>query len=412
VAKANLTLKLWLSLATLVGLLGGCPSWFAGDLSWRGLFPNAYGRYCNSPREVWWPLTVAAYAATTDAQNDKTTASDQPFNPETYTPEAKNAKTLPPTLRPLPFHSYTTNALPVKVSLPSASGYQDYLKQRQPEQNADQQAVEVQPNWFEQGWPLANPFPIEGQATQVQPLPTSTVNTSPLVPFNIQPLIIQPIPAEQSNAATTGSTGVYPVSAAVMNTHPDQRLLCDRAPINMWGLEGQKFFRSPLCAGPTSTGVASSWVAYTEMTFLPALRQTTATVYIAPVLPPPQGGHTPAPKPRTWWERHLWDRLEQRYGVLPPPPPDYPALNTNPSFYAQRCIPLLKLTFQPPYEFSTLQVEAWSPDGSQLWVVQKTGSLHIGWQVFKRWHIDLAEQTITQQHVEQHIQPSSDKALK
>ena len=214
-------------------------------------------------------------------------------------------------------------------------------------------------------WPLANPFPIPG------------VGASPYEAYPSGAYPSELPPSSQTYA---------PLGGVVPDTVP-----CDPTPTNLWGLESQRFFRSNLCRSPQG-----NWVAYTEMTFIPALRQTSATLYLSPVLPDPTPRAAP-PRPRTWWERHLWDKLEPHvYPELypPPPPVDHAERNQNPSYARQRAIPLLKLTFQPPFEFSTLQVDAWSADGSQLWVSQRTGKLHIGWQTRRRWHLDLTRQTI------------------
>jgi hypothetical protein len=176
---------------------------------------------------------------------------------------------------------------------------------------------------------------------------------------------------------------------------PEPGVPCHSGPVSLWGLEGQRVFRSPVCASPTG-----QWVAYSEMVYLPALRQTSATVFLLPVLPAPQPGPPPI-RPRTWWERHLWDHLEPP----PSPPPDFSVRNTNPSYLQQRAIPLLKLTFQPPFEFSTLQAERWSQDGTQLWVVQKTGVLHKGWQIKRRWHLDMREPAIHHQRLPLEAEP-------
>jgi hypothetical protein len=204
-------------------------------------------------------------------------------------------------------------------------------------------------------WPEANPFPFNGSG-------------------------------EPDYGLLNGGGTALSASAAAASTTMQA---CDPVPVSLWGLEARRVFRSPVCAAPIGP-----WVAYTEMTYLPALRQTSATVFLMPVLPAPAPVAPPL-RPRTYWERHLWDKLEP----LPPPPPDYAARNTNPAYLQQRVIPLLKLTFQPPFEFSTLHTEGWSADGTQLWVVQKTAVLHKGWHVQRRWHLDLRAQTVHQQRI-------------
>jgi hypothetical protein len=239
------------------------------------------------------------------------------------------------------------------------------------------------------------PLVIMACTAHVYARPPQQVPTT-LLPFTLSTPAQQPYyagpPGNMLPYPQTTWPGANPFPMNQAPAYPAEETIvrqCEATPTSLWGLESQRFFRSSLCPSPDG-----QWQAYTEMTFVPALRQTTATLYIIPLLPNPQPVPQP-PRARTWREAHLWDKLEPRIypDLFPPPPPiHYAERNQTPSYYMQRAIPLLKLTFQPPFEFSTLQVEAW--DGNHLWVVQKTGRLHVGWQTLRRWHIDVARQTI------------------
>lgn len=175
--------------------------------------------------------------------------------------------------------------------------------------------------------------------------------------FSLELLLLTGISwARQEPADTPASTVVYT---------PYNR--SDRGELNLWNLEEQRFFRSPVVLSPDKTRMA-----YTDITFMPYTRQTTAALFIVPLSPPP-------PDPTT--------------GVLLTPEgepvPDAVRQQQYAQAMAARVNPARNLKNRQKlystgedrtrrFSFRTLTVVDWSASGRRLLVKQRQGKLHVG----------------------------------
>lgn len=133
--------------------------------------------------------------------------------------------------------------------------------------------------------------------------------------------------------------------------------------LDLWNLEGQRFFRSPAVIAPDKSAFA-----YTEVTYLPDSRQTISRLYLVPAepLPIPELEHLPS-------EAALQPSV-------PLTPPTFYLDRFNPDKTIKQRKSLLSVGFDrvKPFEFRTLTIVDWSASGKRLLFKQRSGVMHVG----------------------------------
>jgi hypothetical protein len=147
--------------------------------------------------------------------------------------------------------------------------------------------------------------------------------------------------------------------------------------LDLWRLEADKFYRSPVVLAPNLQSMA-----YSEVVFLADRRRTASVLYWVP-LPEEGGDPTKRFDPETL--------LRARQEIL-------------------RAMP------DPPFNFTTLTVVDWSPNGQLLLVKQRLGLLHVGLRTSRLWVLNLQRPAINvypdiQRAVEYHILQTTGQEL-
>lgn len=172
--------------------------------------------------------------------------------------------------------------------------------------------------------------------------------------------ISQPLPLQPETQPITENQSGSAVSSDHMHYEPYNIFPRE---LDLWNLEGRRFVRSQPVISPDK-----SEFAYTEVMFVPNIRQTISKLYRvkAPPIPTPPLPHLPS----------------EDANAPPSPTPD-------PAFYANRFNPdktvqirqsLVEVGYNrvKPFDFKTLTVIDWSADGRRLLFKERSGVLHVG----------------------------------
>jgi hypothetical protein len=178
----------------------------------------------------------------------------------------------------------------------------------------------------------------------LSPIPPVTPDTQPSTPY----------PGSSSSLSVDNPANARKfVRFEPYNTHPRE--------LDLWNLEGRRFVRSPSVLSPDK-----SRFAYSEILYMPNMRQTIARMYLV---------STPQP---TQPQEHL----PSEDALYPQPKPD-PARNFdsyNPDKTLKLRHTLVSVGYDKvkPFEFKTLTIVDWSASGQRLLFKQRSGVLHVG----------------------------------
>lgn len=130
--------------------------------------------------------------------------------------------------------------------------------------------------------------------------------------------------------------------------------------LDLWNLEGRRFIRSLPVLSPDR-----GRYAYSEILYMPNVRQTIASLYLA---------ETPAST------RPAAGRLPSEDALHPDIPGNPDPLDPNATIRERRKLASVGYGQVNPFSFLTLTVVDWSANGSRLLVKRRDGVLHVGLQ--------------------------------
>lgn len=201
--------------------------------------------------------------------------------------------------------------------------------------------------------------------TQVSPIPPVQVDTQPL----------QQNPGGGSPHSTDSLTNTQDyMRYKPYNTYPRE--------LDLWNLEGLRTIRSDAVISPDRR-----FFAYSEVIFMPQVRQTLSKIYLVPVpaLPPPRTPRLPS---------------EEATNSEPPTPPSVYIARFDPShhFQGRKALAAVGYAKVIPYAFQTLTPVDWSNSSKRLLFKQRSGVLHIGLKVSDIFVYDQSKGTTTIYH--------------
>jgi len=205
-----------------------------------------------------------------------------------------------------------------------------------------------------------------------------TAKVGPIIPMSPPPVQAPeslPQPDERGDSplsVDTQSNGSDYMKFEPYNTFPRE--------IDLWTLEKDRFIRSIPVLTPEKDAYA-----YSEVIFVPNLRQTICKMYLVKVAPPPVKAQPHRPS----------EDVTQPPG--PPPDPKEFQERYDPAKTVQHRQALVQAGFEKvkAFDFKTLSIVDWNASGRRLLFKQRSGILHVGVRVTDILLFDEEKGTVT-----------------
>ena len=150
--------------------------------------------------------------------------------------------------------------------------------------------------------------------------------------------------------------------------------------LNLWSLEKARFIRSTPVLNPERDAYA-----YSEVLFIPNIRQTISNLYLVEMPPPPV---------------KVQPHLPSEDIATPPQPQPKPTEyqdRYNPAKTVKYRVSLAQVGFEQvkPFNFKTLTIVDWNASGHRLLIKERSGILHLGLRVTDILIYDKTKGTVT-----------------